>query len=196
MARRNNRGSNRRIQNVRVVDSDEGTDSLKVSSILTNMSMSNSQTRVICGYTGLLTPAAAGGGTVSQPEMTGTDDWTSFSGQFTEFRIRAIQFRIFDVQPNSSSVSNTWATFHKVGGTTSTTVNDVVDRPDARVIPPGNGWVELAWVAHGQPEMEFQSVTSASDFGGLVYAVNPSGTLAGIKYQIVAKFIVDFRGRT
>jgi len=199
MPRRNNgrrtRGGNR-IQNVRVVDNDEACDSVRVSGILTSLSSSNQQIRVTCGYQGTLTPTAQVGGIVSLAELTGTDDWASFDDQFTEYRVRAIQFRVFDLQPNSPAVVNLWATYHQLGGAVAVSPNDIVDRPDARVLTPGTGWITLDWAAHGQPEMEFQPVVGGLSYGGLCYNVSPAATINGTKYQIVAKFVVDFRGRT
>jgi len=198
MPRRNNgrrtRGGNR-IQNVRVVDNDEARDSVRVSGILTSLSSSNQQIRVTCGYQGTLTPTAQVGGIVSLAELTGTDDWASFDDQFTEYRVRAIQFRVFDLQPNSPAVVNLWATYHQLGGAVAVSPNDIVDRPDARVLTPGTGWITLDWAAHGQPEMEFQPVVGGLSYGGLCYNVSPAATINGTKYQIVAKFVVDFRGR-
>lgn len=195
MRQNKSRRSSKRVQNVRVVDPDESADSIKVSSILTQMSSSNSQVRIICGYSGTLSPQASSGGTVSFTELTSTDDWTSFIAQFREFRVRAAQFRIFDVQPNSTANVNFWATYHQVGGAPSVAAADVVDRPDARSIAPGSGYTELCWVAHGQPEMEFQSTTNFADFGGLVYNNSPASTISGTKYTLTAKFVVDFRAR-
>lgn len=200
MTRRNSaRGARRgnRIQNVRVVDNDEATDSVRVSNILTSMSASNQQIRVTCGYQSAITPAAgANGDLVSLVSLHSTDDWQSFDDQFTEFRIRAIQFRIFDVQPNSPAVVNYWATYHQIGGTVAVSPNDVVDRPDARTLTTGGGWITLNWAAHGQPEMEFQPIVGGVSYGGLCYSLSPAATITGAKYQIVAKFVVDFRGRT
>jgi hypothetical protein len=196
--RRNQRATTGRnqVQNVRLVDKDEASDDMKVSSILNSLSVSNSQIRVQCGYTGTLGPAAQINGLIGFSELTGTDDWTSFSGQFTEFRVRAIQFRIFDVQPQSAATINIWATYHVQGGTVSGSFADIADRPDARTVVPGTGWTDLVWAAHGQPEMEFQSITNFNAFGGLVYNVSPASAISGTKYQIIAKYIVDFRGRT
>lgn len=191
-----NRRSGKRISNVRVLDRDETSDSLKVSSILSSLSASNSQVRVVCGYSGTLSPQASGGGTVSLAECQSTDDWAGLIAQYREFRVRAIQFRIFDVQPNSAANVNFWATFHQITGSPDVSASGVVDRPDARSIAPGAGYTELVWLAHGQPEMEFQSTTTANDFGGLVYNNSPAASIVGTKYTVVAKFIVDFRART
>lgn len=199
MTRRNSaRGARRsnKIQNVRVVDNDEATDSVRVSNILSSMSSSNQQIRATCGYQATLTPAAGNiGSTVSLVSLQSTDDWQSFSAQYVEFRIRAIQFRIFDVQPNSAAVVNYWATYHQIGGDVAVGANDVVDRPDARILTPGAGWITLNWAAHGQPEMEFQPIAGGVAYGGLCYNTSPASVLSGTKYQIIAKFVVDFRGR-
>jgi len=196
MARRSNRRNNakNRVQNVRVVDRDETFDSIKTSAILSSMTSSNSQVRVVCGFQTQVTPGAALTGTVSYGDLFTTDDFITFQQQFSEFRVRAIQFRVFDVQP-SAVINNFWATYHQIGGTVPASVNDVVDRPDARVLAPGAGYLELDWAAHGQPEMEFQSISSATSYGGMVYNVNPASAFTGTKYQVVAKFVVDFRCR-
>lgn len=198
MARRGNnnkRGGANRIQNVRIIDKDEGKDDVKVSSILQQMTSSESQIRVVCGYQTTLSPTAQSGGIVALDELQATDDWQAFAPQFKEFRVRAVQFRIFDTQPTSAAVVNYWATFHTLGGSVGNEPGNVVDRPDARVISPGTGWSELSWVAHGQPEMEFQSTISSIVYGGLVYNVSPAAAITGTKYQIIAKFVVDFRAR-
>jgi hypothetical protein len=193
--RNNNRKQGRKIQNVRVIDKDEGQDDLKVSSIMSQMSLSESQIRVVCGFQEPLSPQTGTTGIYALATLQSTDDWASFSAQFKEFRIRAIQFRVFDVQPNAAAVVNLWATFHTLGGTVGTDPGDIVDRPDARSVVPGTGYVELNWVAHGQPEMEFQPVSAAIPFGGIVYNYSPAATIVGTKYQVMIKYIVDFRAR-
>lgn len=184
----------RKIQNVRIVDNDEGTDAVKVSNILSQMSSSNSQIRVVCGYQAIFTPSPANQGIVAFSELVGTDDFSSFALQFKEFRVRAIQFRVFDIQP-SQVVVNYWATFHTLGGTVGNEPDNIVDRPDSRIIAPGTGHIELNWVAHSQPEMEFQAVIASVNYGGLVYNFSPAAVNTATKYQVVAKFVVDFRGR-
>lgn len=184
------------IQNVRVVDSDEGTDDVVVQRLLSAYNTSEGQIRVVCNYNGTLIPSGVTTGIVSFNEAVNTDDFISISQQYQEFRIRAIQYKIYDLQPSSAATINYWSTFHQIGGDVPVGVQDVVDRPDSRVIPPGEGRVMLAWVAHGIPEMSFQStVTAATSYGGLSYYLSPSNVITGVKYSVIAKFIVDFRGR-
>lgn len=184
------------VQNVRVVDPDEGTDDLVVQRLLSAYNVSEGQIRVVCNYNTTLVPSGVTTGIVAYGEAIATDDFTSIAQQYQEFRIRAIQFRIYDLQPNSAATINYWSTFHQVGGDVPVGLQDVVDRPDSRVVSPGDGRAMLAWVAHGIPEMAFQSTAlSPSGLGGLSYYISPSNTITGAKYSIVAKFVVDFRGR-
>jgi hypothetical protein len=198
MARNSNSKRNKNsIQNVRIVDRDEGTDDIICQRLLQSYNDSEGQIRVVCGYQGNLNFAsgAAGGGVVAFGELIGTDDFTSFSAQYQEYRVRAIRFDIYDINPNSSAVVNYWSTFHQIGGDVPVGQENVMDRPDARSVAPGDGKVTLAWVAHGIPEMQFNSVSINPGLGGLSYYNSPSGPVAATKYTVMAKYIVDFRGR-
>jgi len=193
---RNNRRNKNTIQNVRVVDKDEGTDDIMCQRFLQAYNTSEGQIRVVLGYRGdLLANATATVGSVGFAEASGTDDFVSFTAQYQEFRIRAIRFDIYDVNPNSTPTTNYWSTFHTIGGTVPVDAESVIDRPDSRAISPGDGRATLAWVAHSIPEMAFQSTSTFNGLGGLSYYLLSSSTITGAKYSIVAKFIVDFRGR-
>ncbi len=154
------------IQNVRVVDSDEGSDDVVVQRLLSAYNVSEGQIRVICNYNGTLSPTAVTTGIVSYGEAIATDDFTSIAQQYQEYRIKGIQFKIFDNQPGSAPTINYWSTFHQIGGSVPVGVEDVVDRPDSRSIAPGTGVTMLSWQAHGIPEMAFQSVGTSTSFGG------------------------------
>lgn len=194
MRRKQNKNA---IQNVRVVDKDEGSDDIICQRLLSAYVTSEGQTRVVLGYRGEISNYVAGTpitGTVGFTEASATDDFASFITQYREFRIRAIRYDIYDIQPNSSVV-NYWSTYHTISGTVATDAESVMDRPDARSVSPGDGKVSLAWVAHSIPEMAFQNVSSFNGLGGLSY-YTVSGTAVGnSKYTIMAKYIVDFRGR-
>lgn len=185
-----------RITNVRVVDKDDGKDDILCQRMLQSYKESEGQIRVICSNAIELNPGGvAAGSAVDFSIAAASDDFVSFSQQYTEFRVRAIRFDIFDVQPNSPYVVNYWSTYHQIGGTVPTTAANVVDRPDSRSLVPGTGYTSVAWVAHSIPEMAFQSTASYSSLGGLVYNLTPSATVTGTKYQIYAKYVIDFRGR-
>jgi len=181
------------IQNVRVVDKDEGSDDLRLQRVLAQMVQSESQIRVICGYQTTLNVAVVSG-VVGFGELQGTDDFTSFAQQYTEFRVSGIRFDIYDVNQAAVTV-NFWSTFHQVGGSVPVGMEDIMDRPDCRSISAGDGKASLAWVAHSIPEKMFSNVGVNPGLGGLAYNLSPSAASTSAKYTIMVKFVVDFRGR-
>jgi len=193
--RKNNRQSKNQVTNVRVIDKDEGTDDLVVQRHLNQYIQSEGQIRVVCNFRYEFVPSGTLSGIVSFAECISTDDFVSFAAQYKEVRIKGIRFDIYDVQPSSTPTINFWSTFHQVGGNVPIGVENVVDRPDSRSVPPGSGVCSLAWLAHGQPEMEFQDTTTYANLGGISYWIQPSTVYNTTKYQLIAKFIVDFRGR-
>lgn len=195
---RTKRQNKNAIQNVRVVDKDEGTDDIMCQRFLQAYNTSEGQIRVVLGYRGELGSFATNTpitGTVGFSEATATDDFASFISQYREFRVRAIRFDIYDVQPSSVPVVNYWSTYHVVGGSVPVDAENVVDRPDSRSVAPGDGKSTLSWVAHSIPEMAFQSTTNFNGLGGLSYYSVANQPVTNTKYSIVAKFVVDFRGR-
>lgn len=200
MVRRTNRGSNakNKIQNVRVVDKDEGTDDVVCQRIIQSYNTSEGQIRVLCNlHQEYATSASANvQGTVDYATMTATDDFASFAAQYMEFRVKAVRFDIYDINPSSVPTVNYWSTFHNVGGTAvPTDVESVLDRPDARSVPPGDGKISLAWVAHGIPEMAFQPTNGYQNLGGLSFFIATTTAQVNPKYALAIKFVVDFRGR-
>lgn len=184
------------VSNVRIVDKDEGTDDVVCQRILQHLKTSESQIRVSCNYRLDLTVGAASTGSIDFVDcINTTDDFASFNAQFREFRIRAIRVDVYDINPALTAV-NYWSTFHVVNDANPPVgLEDVIDRPDSRSISPGTGHISLAWVAHGIPEMSFNSVDAAVNYGGIAYYNALQGSTGGAKYSIIAKFIVDFRGR-
>lgn len=199
MARRNIQGRKKgknTIQNVRVVDKDEGTDDVVVQRLLQAYNVSEGQVRVVCGVRQEITPSTtATGGVVSFTDLVGSDDFTSFSAQYVEFRVRAIRFDVYNINPAGQPVINYWATYHADDTTVGSSAENVMDRPDARAIAPGDGKTSLAWLAHGPLEMEFQATTAYARLGGLVFNLQAVSTTTVPIYTVMAKFIVDFRGR-
>jgi len=195
------RQSNKRvkdtIQNVRVVDKDEGLDDVKVDRILQALTTSESQIRVSCNLRTELSPGATvGAATVTTFDFlsaVSSDEFISLSAQFTEFRVRAMRFDIYDIQPNAS-VLNYIGTTHQVSSAIPTLEN-ILDRPDSRSLTSGQGKISLSWLAHSIPEMAFQDVTTFTNLGGMAVYYNPQISVTGAKYQVVSKFIIDFRGR-
>jgi len=184
---------------VRMVDSDAGSDGSKVDRMVQALKVSQGQTRVLCVQNNYLdVTTAPRNGIIATDEVSQTDDFISMAGQFTEFRIRAIKFDVYDINP-SRTVGAMFSTFHDVWTSTAPTYSfpDVVDGADSKTVPPGTGKATFYWVAHGVHEMEFQATSPTGAivdrFGGLRYAMD--GGSAGSKYQFVWHAVVDFRGR-
>jgi len=199
MTRRNGqtvRVQKNQIQNVRLVDKDEGTDDVICQRLLSSYSQSEGQIRVVCGYRTEVAPGSAASTTIFDwTALASTDDFISFSSQYTEFRVKAIRCDIYDIQPNSAATVNYWATYHQVGGSVPSSQENVIDRPDSRSVSPGGGKTTLCWVAHSIPEMEFQACNSYAGLGGVVCYTSPAAAVTGSKYTVIVKFLVDFRGR-
>lgn len=197
--RNNNRNrparSKNSISNVRIVDETEGSDSLVVQRLFAEYSKQEGQIRVICTFR-----QEVGFGTsaftlyVGYNALALTDDFASFAGQYLEFRVKAIRYEIIDLF-GTAGASNFWATSHQVGGTIPQGIEDVVDRPDSRSISAGDGKATLHWLAHGIPELSFQNVNSFDDLGGLVNYLGSTSTAQAGRYSIIAKYVVDFRGK-
>lgn len=197
---RNKGGGKRKIQNVRIADDAAGEDGLKIDRMISQLQTSESQVRVLCGATydtNATTTAATY--TLSFGDIFATDDFTSMLAQYELFRVTAIKFDIYDVNP-SLAANNNWSTFHNdTLNTPAYTRAQVADGPDSRVLSSGTGQTTLYWRAHGVEENRFQTTVTTSPaapiqfFGGLRYYV--IGAATGSKYQIVMHAVVDFRGR-
>lgn len=202
MARRNRARQNKnRVTNVRVVDPLSGVDGARVDRILSGMQNSHSQIRVICGDTSLFSTSASATtfGVYTGSNVRATDDFVSFAAQFETFRIAAIRFEVYDVNPSTALFAG-FSTQHDVVPSglvfTAPTVASVMDGPDAGLPVSGGSKMVLNWVAHGTEENNFQSVSvlPIDDFGGLRYFFGSPGS-ASSKYQLIVKAVVDFRGR-
>lgn len=194
---KSSRGAGRKnaISNVRIVDKDDGSDDIITQRLLQSYKVSEGQIRVVCNVRSIFdSTGTAAGGNISYANLQTSDDFVSFAAQYQEFRVRAIRFDIYDLQPNLPAPVNFWATYHSITAPPFG-IEDVVDRPDSRSIAPGTGMTSLAWVAHGIPEMGFQPNTGGQDLGGLVLYLGSAGSPSSSRYQVISKFVVDFRGR-
>jgi hypothetical protein len=183
------------VTNVRVVDDTNGSDSMVVNRFLTEYSKQEGQIRVVCSFrqeAGFATTATSF--QTGFDAVVGTDDFISFAAQYLEFRVRAMRFEVIDLF-GTAGASNFWATTHQVGGTVPSGIEDVVDRPDSRSISAGDGKIQLYWAARGIPEMAFQSTSTYDNLGGLVCYLGSTTVAQPGRYSILAKFVVDFRGK-
>jgi len=200
--RKHRKSGKNEISNVRVVDQNAGSDGAYIDRCISDLQNSHSQITVLCQDTYTLnSPTTAGTGILAGPQIFNFDEFQSFAAQFETFRIRAIRFDIYDVNPSNTAVA--WfSTFHDqftAGNQATFTQANVIDGPDSQTVPPGTGKITLYWRAHGTLENEFvtdddSAVTTPTQFfGGLRFA-STAGT-AALKYSIVIKALVDFRGR-
>lgn len=200
---RRNKGKNT-IQNVRVVDSDAGSDSAYVERCISSMQNSESITTVLCNDTFTLSTGASASGLVAglftATNIRGTDDFSSMMGQFNTYRIRAVRFDVYDIN-QTIAATNAFSTLHDVvpfdASYAPPPLAQVVDGPDSKNVTPGMGKASFYWRAKGTLENEFQAgdtIGAPEDFGGLRWAFF-SPTLSTAKFQVIVRAIVDFRGR-
>lgn len=203
MTRRGKRGNRKNaVTNVRVVDDYAGANSAKVDRMLAQLQNSQSQTRVEVNSAFDIRTVATGGdvlGTYTIKNVRLSDEFDSLSSQWNMFRVRAIRFDIYDVNPNLPLLS-AFSTVHETSFTATTATysfQQVVDGPDAQIPTCGGPRARLTWVASGIREMEFQNfdgnADNSQDFGGLRYAIG--NATAGLKFSVLVKAIVDVRGR-
>jgi len=199
---KNNNGSRQsRVQNVRVMDDYAGQDATKFDRVQSQLQNSHSQvTLLLSDEFNIAASNTAINGILAGSQIRVFDDYQSLAAQFQTFRIKRIRFDIYDINPAVPSGA-VWSTFHDVNTTSNQyvpTFGQVVDAPDAQIVPPGTGKLSLYWTSKGTAENSFQSTASTTpapiDYGGLRYSIPPGQVTAG-KFAVVVKAVVDFRGR-
>lgn len=188
-------GAKNRIQNVAVVDKDESPAGARLDRQIKQLAQSQGDIPVLISSAFSLDATATDATTrYSFSQIVAADEFTSLSAQFQKFRVSGIRFDIYDIN-TSATVNAFFGTYH-AGGIASQptlTLQNIIDAPDSLVIPPGTGKASLYWTPSGTDEFDFQNTGNVSDFGGL--AAFLSGTTASIKFRIVMKAVVHFRGR-
>jgi hypothetical protein len=194
-------GGRDRIQNVRIADPVAGKDGLRVDRMISSLKESESQCRIMTGSTlDFSTPTTADAlGSFGFDEIFASDDFSTMIQQWNLFRVSAIKFDIYDINP-TVAVNNTWGVWHDnyEGAVPAYTRQNMVDLPDSRVLSSGTGQTTLYWVPHGTAEQQFQAASSSGSavqkYGGLRYFVAQNAVNVP-KYVVVVHAVVDFRGR-
>lgn len=191
------------VQNVRVLDAYSGTNSARVDRQLSAVQNSGNHIMVLCSETNALNVSTTADtvGNISWSQIRTFDDFTSMATQFNTFRIKAVRYDVYDINPGIPN-AGTFGTFHDqytIGSQPSFTFGEVVDSIDAQMVPPGTGKASFTWVARTPLERGYVDVTpdptsSGPDFGGFRFNV-PVGTTAGVKFRVITKALVEFRGR-
>jgi hypothetical protein len=169
--------------------------------MISSLKESESQCRIMTGSTlDFSTPTTADAlGSFGFDEIFASDDFSTMIQQWNLFRVSAIKFDIYDINP-TVAVNNTWGVWHDnyEGAVPAYTRQNMVDLPDSRVLSSGTGQTTLYWVPHGTAEQQFQAASSSGSavqkYGGLRYFVAQNAVNVP-KYVVVVHAVVDFRGR-
>jgi len=186
---------------VRVLDPYSGPDDSKVERQLTSLQNSGEIITISStDSTGVDAQAVIVGGSISWTSISLNDEFISFAQQYKTFRIKAIRFDVYDINP-AVVVNGVFSTWHDVFTATTVpafTFNNTLDSADSQYVAPGTGKVSFVWVARTPLERSFQATAPGTnpfpDFGGLRYnllAASGSAT----KYRVISKAVVQFRGR-
>lgn len=195
---RNRRGGKpvNRIQSVSIVDKDESPAGARLDRQIKKLAESQGDIMVLINSAFSLDSTASD--TVSRysfQQVVAADEFVSLSAQFQKFRVAGIRFDVYDI--NTPSVVNAFfGTYHDANVTTPPvlTQQSIIDAPDSLVIPPGTGKASLYWTPSGTDEYDFQSTGNYFDFGGMG-AFLSGVTTPAIKFRVVMKAVVHFRGR-
>lgn len=182
---------------MRVTDIDAGTDGLYVDRCINMLHQSGSQITVLVQtYLNAVGITAGNSYTLGLNRVTLSDEWQSIAPQYETFRIRAARFDVYDLAPAVIGPV-AFGTFHdKLNTDPNWTFDQVTDSVDSKLVPNG-GKSTFYWVAKGTEELGFQGTSTNTPvpytYGGLRVAFPPNQ--AGKQYQVMCKFLVDFRGR-
>lgn len=201
MVKRNNNRRTRRSggnQTVTVaVDGDVA--GARFDKMVSNMRSNESATPVLIkAVFGIATVTAAGGGLYSFQNLITEDDFASFAAQFTTYKVKAMRFEVYHINPGLVTPI-AMSTVHIDGGnvTNLLTQSSVVDGEDSKYMDPGAGKQVFYWNARGSLETEFQGVQNFTDFGGFRYFNEGVSSSAGTAIaRVIVTAQVVFRGRT
>lgn len=195
---RRNRNNNRnRITPVTVVDNTDSQDQLKLGRVFSAMDSSLSLINTVLeAGANLSTNTTTTGLSVTFSNFTTLTDFSAFATEYKLFRIKAIQFDVYDTQPNN--VGTAWfSTQHSnAGAPLNVNLATVTGALDVGIVPPGSGMKTWTWCAKGTTELGWQPCNgTVVDYGGLLGFSPVASTAAANRYYIVARAHVQFRSR-
>jgi hypothetical protein len=200
MARNNRKRTrqSRQAQPVYTVDAQDSPDQLRVSRTFAAMDASLSLINTVIEANTFLNvgTTTANQGATSFGAFTSTTDFSAFATEYKLFRIKAIQFDVYDVNPNSTGTAY-FSTQHINAGTTlGTGLSQVTSAIDVGIVPPGVGMKTFTWVAKTNDELSYQASSGTiQDYGGLVYYSPTSTGTGSSRWTIIAKAHIQFRSR-
>jgi hypothetical protein len=151
---------------------------------------------LVKGVAGISTAAAGGSGLYTMNEIGQEDDFASLAAQFRLFKVKAMRFEVFHVNP-SNTVPIVLSTFHTQGSLTGVTGQAAtVDGEDSKYLDPGNGKQVFYWNATNATEKLYQDVSLFESYGGLRwYRESGSSNVDVPLVRIIVTAQVVFRGR-
>jgi len=198
-ARRNRvkQNANRAAQPVYTVDANDSVDSVKVNRTFAALDSSLSLINTMIETNSFLPlGTSANQGATSFGGFTTTVDFAAFASEYKLFRIKAMQFDVYDTSPGSAGTAYFSTQHINVGGSLTTTMNGVTAAIDVGIVPPGSGMKSFTWVAKTNDELTFQACNGTiQDFGGLVYYAPAAPAAVANRYTIICKAHVQFRSR-
>ncbi len=195
--KRNGRNNRQVAQPVYTVDANDSVDSVRVNRTFAALDASLSLINTMVETNSFLPlGTSANQGATSFSAFTTTVDFAAFASEYKLFRIKAMQFDVYDTSPSSAGTAYFSTQHINVGGTLTTTMNGVTAAIDVAIVPPGTGVKSFTWVAKTNDELTFQACNGTiQDFGGLVYYAPAAPVAVGNRYTIICKAHVQFRSR-
>lgn len=134
-------------------------------------------------------------GAYGYTQLAAEDDFVSMAQQWNLFRVKAMRFEVFHVNPGTIAPV-VLSTFHADGGTFTPylTQGSVVDGPDSKYMDAGAGKQVFYWTGNNSTERLFQSPESFVDFGGLRF-FNEGTTGSFPIARVIVTAQVVFKGR-
>lgn len=198
MTRRRTRASRgRKGGDIVTVARDGDVMGARFDKMVSNQRYNESATPILVkAVAGVSTAAAAGSGVYTMNELGQEDDFASMAQQFRLFKVKAMRFEVFHINP-SSVVPLVMSTFHSDGSLAGVTGQPAtVDGEDSKYMDPGNGKQVFYWNASSPEEKLYQDPTSFVSFGGLRWYRESGSTAVDVPLvRIIVTAQVIFRGR-
>lgn len=196
-SRRNVNRDKNRIQAVSVVDSTDSTDQLKIGRVFSAMDSSLSLINTVLEATATLnTNTSVTAQNVTFTAFTTSTDFSAFATEYKLFRIKAIQYDVYDTQPNNTGTAFFSTQHVAAGAPLNATFQTVTAAVDVGIVPPGGGVKTWTWVAKGTTELGWQGCNGTIvDYGGLLGFSPVATTAATNRFYIIARAHVQFRSR-
>jgi hypothetical protein len=197
--RQSNRGrSTKQVQAVYQVDAADASDQIRISRTLSSMDSSLSLINTVIESTSYINTDSTRvtSGSISFPNFTSSTDYSPFATEYKLFRIKAIQFEVYDTASAGLGISFFSTNHVAAGGSLNPTLSTVTAPIDSGIVPAGVGVKTWTWVAKTNDELSWQACNGTiQDYGGLVFYTPQSTVSTTARYTVIAKAIVQFRAR-